>query len=57
MMISFLLLNWFLWSIVKIQFNLYNTDVTLDVDRLQIHCLYLYDWFRSGLPNPKFKNQ
>ena len=48
-MISFLLLNWFLWPIVKTQFNLYNTDVTLDVDRLQIHCLYLYDWFRFHL--------
>ncbi len=43
MILSFLILNLLLWSIVGIQLNLYNTDQTLDIGNLQVNCLHYYN--------------
>jgi hypothetical protein len=44
-MLLLLLLSCLLWTIARSEFNLYNTDKTLDIDRLQVNCLHYYFTF------------
>ncbi len=42
-MLFIVLLSWFLWPIARTQFNLYNTDKTLDIGKLQFNCLHYHN--------------